>query len=72
MPILNIVKYTYLKALKHKNLALLSSISLFDVKPLYTHWYCWPRDLAEPCSHFDIPNWYNVEKICSTGLTGQK
>ena len=72
MPILNIVKYTCLKALKPKNLASLSPFSVFDVKPLYTHWYCWPGDLAEPCSHFDIPNCYNVEKICSTCLTGQK
>ena len=64
-------KYTCLKAIKYKNLVSLYPIFVFDVKQFYNPWYFWPRDLIDPCSHFDIPNCYNIEETYSTCFNGE-
>ena len=36
-----------------------------DDNPFYTHWYCQPGDLTDPCGHMDLPVHYAVNvNVC--------
>ena len=42
-----------------------------NVKPFYTRKCCCPGDSICPCSHFDIPNGWNMKETCASCLNGE-